>query len=314
MTESKKIDIIIPAYNKADLTVKAIDSVLQQTYNNIEIIVVDDGSTDETKKLISSVKDKSKVKYIYKDNGGACSARNLGIKVSQAQYIGFLDCDDMYLPQKVELSLAYLEDNPDIGFVHTAAYFIDENDTILRQFSPKISTKVGKIKDNLVLRNFICPSTTIIRKSCIDEVGYFDESIFTPADWDMWLRLTEKFKASYIDIPLTMYRVSDSYILSNLIQSEKEEQIVLDKLFVRNLQINDFTKSKAISNMYLRSAINYLMTGDLPSSRSKFLASLRENRLNFKALAMFIYFTLAKQNLRAKVTKKIFAKDYFSDA
>lgn len=90
----KKVSVIIPAYNKADLTVKTVQSVLSQTYVNIEIIVVDDGSTDNTREKLSVYA--TKIKYFYKNNGGACSARNAGIRLANGRYIAFIDCDDLY--------------------------------------------------------------------------------------------------------------------------------------------------------------------------------------------------------------------------
>ena len=101
----RKVSVIIPAYNKAALTVKTVESVLNQTYKNIEIIVVDDGSTDDTRRFLLPY-DKE-IKYIYKRNAGVCSARNVGIHLSTGEYIGLLDCDDMYLPQKIELSVEH---------------------------------------------------------------------------------------------------------------------------------------------------------------------------------------------------------------
>ena len=107
----KKVSVIIPAYNKADLTVKTVESVLSQTYENIEIIVVDDGSTDDTKSKIENFGDK--VHYIYKQNGGACSARNVGIKQATGDFISLIDCDDIFYPEKIVQSVECLNNNSD---------------------------------------------------------------------------------------------------------------------------------------------------------------------------------------------------------
>src|SRR6185295_19271400 len=122
------VTVIIPAYNAADHTVKTVQSVLDQTYSQIEIIVVDDGSTDDTRRKMESFG--SRITYIFKKNGGACSARNMGLKIAKGTYIGLLDCDDKYLPRKIESGVAHLEKNPQVGLLHTNAYYIDAEDKV----------------------------------------------------------------------------------------------------------------------------------------------------------------------------------------
>ena len=125
----KKVSVIIPAYNKADLTIKTVQSVLSQTYENIEIIVVDDGSTDDTKNKLKLFGDR--IHYIYKQNGGVCSARNVGIKQATGEYIALIDCDDIFYPEKIAKSVKCLEKKSDHGFVYTDAYFINRDDNII---------------------------------------------------------------------------------------------------------------------------------------------------------------------------------------
>ena len=152
---------------------------------------------------------------MYKKNGGACSARNLGIRLATGEYVGFLDCDDIYLPQKIERSVDYLERNPDVGFIHTSAYYIDEEDAILRTYRICRRRHEGYIAADLVQGNFIFNSTPVVRKACLENVGFFDETIFIPADWDMWMRLAEEYKVGYLYDPLTLYRVSGNYTINH---------------------------------------------------------------------------------------------------
>jgi len=300
----KKVSVIIPAYNNADLTVRTVESVLRQTYKNIEIIVVDDGSTDNTKlKLVPYT---GKIKYVYKKNGGACSARNLGIRLSTGEYIGFLDCDDIYLPKKIELGIDYLEKHPDFGFVHTAAYYVDEKDKILRRFSHYNSRYTGWIAKRLLPRNYICNSTPIVRKTCFKKVGIFDETIFIPADWDMWLRIAESYKVGYINTPLTLYRMSECYTLRHIEQSEKEEKIFLKNVFQRNLKLKSCFKNKFISKIYCRSAVNYLLTGDYLKAKVKLSLSIRKDKLNIVAILLLLYLIIAPKNLCLLVRKKVY--------
>ncbi|MCA9408093.1 MAG: glycosyltransferase [Candidatus Omnitrophica bacterium] len=299
----EKVSIIIPAYNKAELTIRTIESVLKQTYKNIEIIVIDDGSTDHTQQALAVYE--GKIRYIYKDNGGACSARNLGIKLATGEFIGILDCDDLYCERKIELSMKYLTDHPEFDIVHTAAYFIDGEDKIIGQYSHPKSRKQGVIANRLIMGNFICNSTVIIRKKCFDEVGVFDETFFTPADWDMWIRLAEKFKVGYLDIPLSKYRVTDNYIFSKLELSREEEFKVIKKFVERNPMSRGLLKHRALSNLHLRYAQCYLLKDNVQQLKLDFILSLKENPFNMKALLFLCGYIFNRTQLRAILEKRI---------
>ncbi len=299
----KKVSVIIPAYNKAELTVKTVESVLQQTYKDIEIIVVDDGSTDDTKQRLLAYGDR--ITYVYKQNGGACSARNLGISLAKGDYIGLLDCDDLYLPNKIELSVQYLEDHPDVGFIYSAAYFIDKEGVILSTYSHPRGRKSGWIFKDLIVQNFICNSTVVVRKICFDKLGVFDESVFSPADWDMWLRLSEKYKAGYIEEPLTKYRVAGSYILRNLQKVEREDMQILQNTFSRNATLSPRIKQKALARFYLRFAMNYLFINDIDNARRTIWLSVRSNSLDMKVMAVFIFFFFARPYLRSLLKNRV---------
>ena len=300
---SEKVSIIIPAYNKAALTVKTVESVLKQTYSPIEIIVVDDGSSDNTKEALLPFQ--NKIRYVYKQNGGACSARNVGIKMAQGEFIGLLDCDDQYLPNKVELCVDYLRKNPNAGFVHTAAYFIDHNENILSTYSHPKSKKPGHITRQLILGNFVCNSTPLIRKKAIDEAGLFDESIFAPADWDMWLRISERYEVGYIDQPLTKYRVTDNYTFTKLQLSQKEEFFVVEKFFSRNSRQFNSLKRKALSNYHLRYAQCHFLKNDLLQVKKELGLSVSSDPLNMKAYGMLLLFRFRSQWLKSYLGPKI---------
>lgn len=291
----RKVSVIIPAYNMADLTVRTVESVLKQTYENIEVIVIDDGSTDNTRERLASYTDR--IKYIYKENGGACSARNMGIRLATGDYIGLLDCDDMYLPHKIEKSVNYLEKHPDFGFVHTPVYFIDENDTILRLYALPESRSTGWIVKKLLSRNFICNSTSVIRRSCFEKTGLFDEALFTHADWDISLRLAEKYKVGYISTPFTYYRKSTGYILKHLEQSKKEGLAVLQKAFERNPHLSTRLKKKLVSDVYLRNAVGYLRIGSVNEAKDKLVLSVKKCAFNLKALFLLLAVTILGKNL-----------------
>jgi glycosyltransferase involved in cell wall biosynthesis len=247
----KKVSVIIPAFNKADFTVKAVESVLGQSYNNIETIVVDDGSTDDTQDKLKVFGDR--IIYFLKENGGACSARNFGIKQATGEYIALLDCDDIYYPEKIEKSVKCLESDPDFGFVSTSAYKIDENDDIVSEWFEPSQEPSGWIFSRILIKNQICNSTVVARKECFSRVGYFDESIFIPADYDMWVRLAEVYKAGYVPERLTGYRVSNNYTILNLDQGIKESLYVIKK----NINEGRYPSKAILNRRYATVYYNY---------------------------------------------------------
>lgn len=277
----KKVNVVIPAYNKRDLTVKTVKSVLNQTYKNVEVIVVDDGSTDGTgEKLLAAFGDR--IKYVRKKNGGVSSARNLGIKMSSGDYIGLLDCDDIYLPQKIEKSVEYLEKRLTVGFVYTRGKFMLEGGrTRLYPFLRHGNT--GFIARWLILKNFICNSTVLARKSCFAEAGDFDESIFIPADWDMWLRLSEKYQAGYIDEPLTRFSAVNPYTLGNLAEQEKDRKYVIDKALKRKPHFYKSMANVIWSNFHFWMALNHTKVNDLEKAERQLSLAVENNNANMKA-------------------------------
>jgi len=298
----KKVSVIIPAYNKAALTVQTVESVLNQTYPNIEVIVVDDGSTDNTREQLSIYG--RRIRYVYKENGGACSARNLGIQLAQGEFIGFLDCDDLYVENKIALSVAYLKENPRFGFIHTAVHFIDDKNNIIGHRSHPESRREGWIAPRLIFGNYICNSTIVVRRPCLDKVGFFDESFFMPADWDLWLRLAESYQVGFLDKPLTQYRVSAHYILSNLEKSQEEEETVIEKYFLRHSNLPVTFKKRVVSNLHLRYALSHFLKQNVSRSKSEFSSSLNIDPFNTKALLLSAYSVVAPNHLRSRLAKK----------
>lgn len=278
----KKVSVVIPAYNKANLTIKTVESVLRQTYENIEIIVVDDGSTDNTKNKLQIFGDR--IRYIYKQNGGACSARNVGIKQATGDYIALLDCDDIYYPEKIAKSVECLEKKSDYGFVYTGAYFINGDGDVISEHGVADCNASGWIASRLVLKNFICNSTAVIRKECFEIVGYFDEKIFIPADWDMMLRLSEKYKAAYIDDKLTGYRLTDSYTALHMETGINESVYVLNKALGRNNHLYNGLKKRCLSTLYFSYGIDYAVMQDFKKSREMLLKDVINKPYDLKGL------------------------------
>jgi glycosyltransferase involved in cell wall biosynthesis len=212
-----KVSVIIPTYNRPKWLPEAIDSVLNQTYHDIEIIVVNDGSTDDTEKVLEPYMDK--IRYIYKENGGPSpsSAVNAGIAAAKGEYIARLDDDDLFLPEKTELQVKMFEENPDLGLVTSHHYVIDADGKILYLKEVEDFPEHGIFYRMLQYCLFAQP-TVMVRKECYDRVGLY--RYILAEDYDMWLRISRFYPAGVVNKPLAMYRRHGSNISRGPVNSE----------------------------------------------------------------------------------------------
>jgi glycosyltransferase involved in cell wall biosynthesis len=185
------VSVIIPTYNRADFIIEAINSVLNQTYKHFEIIVVDDGSNDNTVQVLAPYQDR--ITLITQKNGGISVARNTGIAASKGELVAFLDDDDRWLPHKLAVQAPLFAD-PKVKLVHTAGHFFDEsNGWENTQFFGDVDFH------DLLGMKIIYVQTVITRRSVLDEVGLFDETLPAAEDVDMWLRIASKYPMTGID-------------------------------------------------------------------------------------------------------------------
>lgn len=218
MVENPTVSVIIPTYNRANLIGKAIKSVLNQTYQDFEIIVIDDGSTDNTEDVIRSFPDK-RVKYIKKyKNKGISVARNIGIKVARGKYIALLDSDDEWLPEKLDKQINILKsESPEVGVVYSNALYIDENGKNINRKLRNSKKVEGYIYEDLLGKYCVGPpSTFLIKKECFNRVGLFDDLLSGQEDWDMWIRIAKYYRFALIKIPLVKYGLHPNQISKNL--------------------------------------------------------------------------------------------------
>ncbi|CAG7647754.1 glycosyltransferase [Paenibacillus allorhizosphaerae] len=197
--------VIIPTYNRDQYVGRAIESVLKQTYKDFEVIVVDDGSTDNTAKVVQSYD--TRVRYVYQKNSGPSEARNTGIRFAKGQYVAFLDSDDVFLPNKLQRNKQYLDKNPNCRFLYS--WYYDRRDGKKRKIvrNVKAPSKLNKFRYYLYKRKFtIRTSTAVIRRSCFDKVGLFNPNYRYSQDWDMWLRLARYYRGYCQKTPLAVYR------------------------------------------------------------------------------------------------------------
>ncbi|MBO8173073.1 MAG: glycosyltransferase [Bacillaceae bacterium] len=198
------ISVIIPVYNREQFIAEAIDSVLNQTYPQVEIIVVNDGSTDETARVLNTYRDK--IRYIEQENRGPSAARNTGIRAARGDFIAFLDSDDLFLPEKLAEQIR-LFDQENVGLVYSWYYKLDYNKKRKRLLRPCFSEDRQIMQKQLLERTHtIRTSTVMMQKNCFHDVGLFNERYFYSQDWDMWLRTASRYDFACVKKPLAVYR------------------------------------------------------------------------------------------------------------
>ena len=224
------ITVVITCYNIHQYIADAICSVLDQSYRNYEIIIVDDGSTDETRDVIVPFLTKH-IRCLAKENGGPSSARNMGIAHAKGDLIAFLDGDDIWEPGKLTCQVDALLNNPNAGMVFSdfstfdgSGLFVScKNRSMFRNLEPLAYRY-------LVSRNnFIYPTTVIVRKACFEQCGVFDETLRGPEDWDMWLRISRHFNIIGLHAPLARIRQHSSNISMNVSAMLENERRAIEK-------------------------------------------------------------------------------------
>lgn len=230
---SVEVSVIIPVFNRGVLVKRSIESVLRQTYSEVEVIVADDGSTDSTQEQILQFGDK--VRYFYKKNGGVSSARNLGIKKSLGKYIAFLDSDDEFFPEKLAKQKVVLDENDDIDIVLCDCVYVNESHESIGQSRRRdVLPKDGYVLNDVLLAPSFIPSSVLMRKTVFDNVGLFDETLKTAEDIDLFLRIALKFKVALIEEPLFSY-MRGNIGLSDL-SSTYDDYVNVISSFVRKNQ------------------------------------------------------------------------------
>ena len=233
LTKTVLVSVIIPVYNSSKYIQKAIDSVLAQTYNNYEIIVVDDGSTDNTKAILEQYKDK--IHYIYQENQGSAAARNTGIKLAQGELVAFLDADDLWsMPEKLEKQVACFAADPDLGGVNTGWRIIDGAGKHLKTVQPWHKAPTLDL-ETWLKKKCVRTSAMIFRREWLEKVGGFDPEIRQSHDVDLILRLSlAGCKTIWLKEETVCYRQHGENTTKDSLKQAKYVQAVLDKFYARS--------------------------------------------------------------------------------
>lgn len=251
------VSVIIVVYNGEEYIEEAIESVLNQTYKDIELVIADDGSTDSTRKIVEKYED---VVYVYQENKGEGSARNLGIEASKGEYLAFLDADDLYEPDKIEKQLKILLENNDIDVVYNDLKVVDENLNYLNILkSEGVYEKREDLLANIIYRQVIQgPICMMMRRKCIKDIKWSEDLVYT-VDYEYVMKLAFKYNFKYLEEPLYIYRRHGNN-LSNKHNATVEEEIKIirdlgnDTIveIIEKSTLSEWEKKFLLSKIYIK--------------------------------------------------------------
>lgn len=249
------VSVVIPTYNNAQFVCDAIDSVLAQTYKNYEILLIDDGSKDNTGRVIEKY-DGKQIRYIYQENKGLAGARNTGIKASRGELIAFLDADDMWLPEKLERQAGLMNAFPNVGLVGCGYYGVDESGERVKEMKGRNYLNKELLLNDLMVRNVVTGSGSgvLARKECFEKAGLFDESFRSTEDRDMWYRILNFYDLKFVTDYLVVIRVRKNSLSKNVAMMKFSQK----KFIQKHLKKMDFAKKcRAYGYVYLDAAREY---------------------------------------------------------
>ncbi len=257
--EMPTISIVIPAYNADETILETVSSVQQQTFSDFELIIINDGSTDRTLELLNTVED-FRLKIFSYSNGGLPVARNRGISHATGEFIAFLDADDLWTPDKLELQLAALQQHPEAGVAYSWTYFMEEQGGSLSFKACEPVFFEGNVYANLLVGDFIYNgSNTLIRRQAIESVGEFDTTLKSCEDWDYWLRLAARWPFVVVPKHQIFYRRSSGAMSSKIEVMKEASLIALEKAYLaappelQSLRNQSFTSfHKYCADLYLK--------------------------------------------------------------
>jgi glycosyltransferase involved in cell wall biosynthesis len=273
--DKPRVSVVIPAYNSADRVKEAIESVLAQSYSNFEIIVVDDGSTDNTERTLRYFGEQ--IRYFKQQNQGVSSARNAGIRNSRGEYVAFLDSDDIWASDKLAGQVPVLDGDPEVGLVY-CDWSVMSGETVLRaSYHKNLRPASGYVFNELIQRGFVLTSGVVVRRSCLEDVGCFDTTLTIAQDYDLWLRISYCWKIQLVDKCLFTKRSFDGSLSTNLTRTAVE-RIELYRKALRNLP--DMTpRSRRLIKRQL--AINYWDVGYEQFDRFSFMEARKSFASSF---------------------------------
>ncbi|MGC9526203.1 MAG: glycosyltransferase [Limnospira sp.] len=298
------ISIIIPVYNGEKTIRETIASVLNQTLTDFELLIIDDGSTDSTSAIASSFTD-PRIKLLSYPNAGLAASRNRGIRESQAEYISFIDADDLWTPDKLESQYQALREHPEAALAYSWTDCIDESGNFFRRGSH--FTVDGNVYSYILVNNFIeSGSNILVHRRALLEVGLFDESLSGAADRDLWIRLAARYPFVAVPKVQILYRISPTSMSANIIRQAKESTGVIQRAYSQAPSSLQYLKKHSLANIYKYLTVKAL-EGEPDRGRAIFAAqllyqaivnepSLLQHRVTVRALLKILAIAILPQS------------------
>lgn len=294
MGSMPRVSVLLTCYNHLAYLTQALESVRKQTFQDLEIIAIDDGSTDGTREWLS---EQEGIQTIFNEtNLGTYATLNVALAASTGELIAVLNDDDVWEPTKLERQIEVLDAHPKVGLVHTGGTFIDgkgeriEGNPLGFAF-PRFPT--GDILLGLVYENKIIASAALARRLCFQEVGEFNPDYFGSGDWEMWFRICEHYEAGFVDEPLTHYRVHGANASHKLERIWKDDQKLrmwiasrLDELEASRFPVEDIRRAKAFNQAALGTVAT--LNGDPKRGRMAFSTSIQLQPGRWKTWARWV--------------------------
>lgn len=306
MSEST-VSIVVPAYNSEKYIKDTLLSILDQSFQDIEIIVVDDASTDDTAKVVNAF-NSNKIIYIRlpENHGGPSKPRNVGINNANGKYIAFFDSDDLMLPRSIESAVSMLELFPSVGMIFTDAQKFDNKtgddyeERFLKYYDHFNSIKTNIFDSSfyiidkkqafncLFYENFILTCGVTVRREIFEKVGFFDESLTNADDWDMWFRVSQFYNLGYLDRVSFKYRIRGNSISDRGAKNSNNKIRVLHKRLESDLDgdVRD-QAHKLIAQNYADMGYSYRCNNQMSLARKNYVLSLKE-RLDWHVVSQWL--------------------------
>jgi len=297
--------VIIPAYNCASFIPETLESVFAQTYRDLEIILIDDGSTDNTPTVVAPYLDR--ITYIRQKNGGLPAARNTGIRAAKGEFIALLDADDSWIADKLERQLPRFAD-AEVGIVYSdfSVRYADGRFQQSYLVNRPLASE-GHVLENYIQSRFLFPSTMVIRQECLEQFGLFDEEMLACEDIELFARICSRWKVARVDAPLVIRYEGTHNITSNSRKINQYTILALQKILSRQPDLPESTRKvidKELGQQHWWYGYGAFKSGNMPQARQHLVAAIGCDRQNVRKAAPVLAASLLPSSLM-KILQKL---------
>ncbi|WP_339783404.1 glycosyltransferase [uncultured Marinobacter sp.] len=269
------VSVIVPVYNRAHLVSEAIQSILSQTYESVEIIIINDGSTDGSLSILRDYERKfpEQIRVIDQPNQGQIIARNNGVKIAQGKYIAFLDSDDIWLERKLERQMSLF--GPGVGLVYSGTEIINEEGKTIR-VEPADENMSGNIYPQLLVKNRMTGGTVVVTAEALKRVGVFSTDFRAAENWDLWLRICKVYQARVVTDPLIKYRVHSNNMSGDTQLMLEAKLKIIEKHCNMESKDPDIARYSRLAHAdyHYREGLNYFAKAQYRFARREFFSVL----------------------------------------